>query len=489
MSMNRNTAQTSSSSSSSDISSNEEKLERENGQTHELVLIVEGMHLGRGKNDSTLNKISQGAANKARKKYVVVHLPLKTEHGDSVMRAQVATAVHQLIRHYNPNTVTLAIDYNIGNSGGECTLQEFSEFLMNPDPELNLPPILIDNQTLRAQRDTQQQADIAAQNKAKNLVIINYVLFGGNIHQLNAACEEFGSGKYSHWTMWRALMSKTMRPSTPDARHRSKIETSHHGLERSSFSVPSIDELGTTPLHHEVPNMDDPDIRSRTMSVPAGSSDASNNYGQMHSPAFSGSSTPSSFEVDFSPVSLPPSASPDDGIMSPGTHYQLSHIPPKVETGEQAASSPEMMLTDAQPSVLLPTAPSALATNPKLHKDDQRYFELIGEGHLDIPKEIIFNRPPKLYGFARRNSLEGMKHPNPHHPQLAEPQPMLVRTSPADGLNHATTSRFTTSKSIQGSPAGMFARRISATKALRIDLAAPEHVVEDLSHSQKKKLN
>jgi hypothetical protein len=294
-------------------------------ETHELILIVEGMHHDRGRNDSTLKKISEGAANKARKKYIVVHLPQNTAGGDSAMRKEVAAQIHQLIQHYKPHKVIFATDYNLGTSSGACTLQEFSAFLTNPDKDLNLPPILIDNQLARAKRDPIEQAFVKSQNQTRNLILVNYVLYGGDLAQLNAACEEFADGKFSHWIAWRAIMSKIMRPSTPDAKSlTAKPQAPSAALACSPPSLTAIDEQGS----NAVLDMYAPAILLRTLSLPARTNSLSDSGDQpLASPSFSGSASPVSYgSGSYSPECPQPSASPAEISLDDDVAYELSHM-------------------------------------------------------------------------------------------------------------------------------------------------------------------
>jgi hypothetical protein len=451
-----------------------------NAETTKLILIVEAMHLGRGKGSTTLTNIHKGLANKAREKYIVVHLPLKTEAGGSEMRALVASEVHRLIQHHRPHQVTIATDYNIGSSGGACTLQEFSAFLTNPIAELNLPTILVDNKTLRAERTLDARVQIKAQNQARQLVIINYVLFGGDLAALNEACEVFAAGKDSHWMKWQGHMRKLMQPSTPNARSQSAVQATHT-MTQSTPNISVIHESGNDPIHSDRFDLSAPFI-TRTMSLPTTTHVTSTDENaQMQSPSFSGSGTPYSFDgSNFSPESLPPSASPErSGSVAEleSSSYQLTPMPPMMgmeiagpsPNAPNAPTAPTAPTADRLRNVILPE-PAQFARFRQTN-EDRHYNALIGKGELYIPKTIMFNKPVKLNEFTRRNSLEDIKHPSPHHATLAKPAVIPVTTSPTIGVfNGVSPSRFTTSQTGKGSPAGMFARRIAA---LRVDVTAP----------------
>lgn len=179
----------------------------------EIILIVEAMHLKRGKNNSRLNDIANGKANKNGKKYIVVHLDLATENGGTAMRAEVARQTHLLIQAHRPNRVIMAVDYNEGNSGGACTLEDLSRLLMTPAAELNLPSLLIDGKVFRDQRAEQGISTemTKLQNQEKQNVLISYVLDGGDLKARAEAALEFGNGPDSDWMKWQAAMISIMR--------------------------------------------------------------------------------------------------------------------------------------------------------------------------------------------------------------------------------------------------------------------------------------
>jgi hypothetical protein len=459
MSMNRSASPASASSPSFSADSGDQ----------ELILVIEGMHLGRGRNDSTLNKISQGYANKGRRRYIVVHLPLETHGGGSEMRAEVARQTHLLIQKYQPHRVIIATDYNIGTSGGACTLKEFSEFLTSPSEDLMLPRILIDGQSARAARGSVEQAQVKDEHRRKNLILISYVLFGGNLSDLNAACEEFADGRFSHWTAWRGIMSRSMRPSTPEAKSlTTRQQAPAADVAGSTPSLTTIDELGNTPISSGMLNMGEPELASRTRSLPTQTSSSPDQA--LMSPPFSDSRSPRSFDgSNFSPESLPPSVTPEAIAMGGDSQYELTHIAEsKSESKSKSESAPEALFSADSNPMLLPPAARLIDRRPV--PISHHYHELIEYGHLDIPKNLMFKNPKKLREFARRNSLEEIKLPSLNLDMSAPPMPA---TSPAVGFT--TPARITTSQTKKGSPAGLFARRLAAIAGLRVDVSCPHH--------------
>jgi hypothetical protein len=174
-----------------------------------VILIVEAMHLGRGKNSTTLTRLKNGEADTRSIKYVVANLDLKTESGGTAMRAEVAKQTRVLINEHKPNQLFLAVDYNEGASGGECTLADLTQYVINLDDKLRIPPVILDNTSFRASLSEVDLIELKRQYKTKEIVLLEYVLYGGNLAQLNAACDEYGKGVDSHWLRWQSKLRVT----------------------------------------------------------------------------------------------------------------------------------------------------------------------------------------------------------------------------------------------------------------------------------------
>jgi hypothetical protein len=176
-----------------------------------IVLIVEALHLNRGKNVSLLAKIKNGEANKRGIRYIVVNLDLKTEEGGEQMRAEVAKQTRALIQEHKPNQVFLAVDYNEGETGGDCTLANLIEHLLNTSDDLAIMPIIIDTKAFREGMSAQQESKLNHQFKAKEIVLLELIIYGGNLEKLKAACDLFAKGDNSHWLRWQAKIRATIQ--------------------------------------------------------------------------------------------------------------------------------------------------------------------------------------------------------------------------------------------------------------------------------------
>jgi hypothetical protein len=126
------------------------------------------------------------------------------------MRAEVARQARLLIQRHQPNQLFLAVDYNEGESGGACTLLDLTRYMLDSSDNLDIPLIILDNSKFRSTLSEADAIDLKRQYHAKKIVLFEYVLFGGNLAQLKAACDEFGKGDNSHWMRWQAKLRATV---------------------------------------------------------------------------------------------------------------------------------------------------------------------------------------------------------------------------------------------------------------------------------------
>jgi hypothetical protein len=200
-----------------------------------VVLIVEAMHMGRGKNVSLLTKLKNGEANRPEIRYIVSNLDLNTESGGEQIRAEVARQTRALIREHQPNQVFLAVDFNEGESGGDCTLANLSEHLLNTSDNLPVIPIIIDSNAFRGALSPPQASKLNHQFKAKEIVLLEFILYGGNLEKLKEACNIFAKGESSHWLRWQSKMRATiLRKDTP------QLSTRRIGNIERANSAPSV---------------------------------------------------------------------------------------------------------------------------------------------------------------------------------------------------------------------------------------------------------
>jgi hypothetical protein len=205
-----------------------------------VVLIVEALHLGRGKNVSLLEKLKNGEANSPRVRYVVINLDLQTASGGEQMRAEVARQTRVLIREHQPNQVFLAVDYNEGNSGGDCTLENLAEHLLNTSDNLPVIPIIIDTNAFRGALSAEEGSKLKHQFKTKEIVLLEFIIYGGNLEKLKDACDVFAKGDSSHWLRWQSKIRATIqKKDTP------QLATRRIAAIARAYSAPSILEDDT----------------------------------------------------------------------------------------------------------------------------------------------------------------------------------------------------------------------------------------------------
>jgi hypothetical protein len=185
-----------------------------------------------------LDKLKTGMGDNESTRYVVIHSDLQTDAGGTQMRLAVAQQAHALIQEHKPNHVYLAVDYNEGDSGGKCTLVDLSQHLLKPDSSLKLPVLVLDSNAFRQSLSEAGFADLKQRNKAKEVVILEYVLYGGNLEELKAACRDHAKGDASHWITWQGKLRAVLRSATPKLRTRSAGSMGGRPESASPFLLP-----------------------------------------------------------------------------------------------------------------------------------------------------------------------------------------------------------------------------------------------------------